>query len=137
MQRPIKGRPFFYRETDGIRITVRPEFLPDHSDPPRGRYVFTYFVRIENVAADAAKLLTRHWHIHDSIGQDYEVQGPGVIGEQPLIPPGRVHEYRSFCELKSPNGHMEGTYHFVRPDGTVFDAVIPRFLLSVEGPAPA
>src|SRR5438445_367389 len=47
MQQPMKGRRFFYRETDGIRITVRPEFLPDHSDPPRGRYVFTYFVRIE------------------------------------------------------------------------------------------
>jgi ApaG protein len=126
----MKGRPFFYRETEGIRITVRPEFLPEHSDPARGRYVFTYFVRIENVGGAPAKLLTRHWHIHDSIGQDYEVQGPGVIGEQPLIPPGQVHEYRSFCELKSANGHMEGSYHFVRTDGTSFDAVIPRFQLA-------
>jgi ApaG protein len=132
MQQPIKRRPFFYRETHGIRVTVRPEYLPEHSDPSRGRYVFTYFVRIENVAAEPAKLLTRHWRIHDSIGQDYEVQGAGVIGEQPLIPPGRIHEYRSFCELKSPSGHMEGTYHFQRDDGTGFDAVIPRFALSVE-----
>jgi ApaG protein len=132
MQQPIKRRPFFYRETHGIRITVRPEFLAEHSDPSRGRYVFTYFVRIENVAAEPAKLLTRHWRIHDSIGQDYEVQGPGVIGEQPLVAPGRVHEYRSFCELKSPSGHMEGTYHFTRPNGTGFDAVIPRFMLSME-----
>jgi ApaG protein len=135
MQPPIKRRQFFYRETDGIRITVRSEFLPDHSDPQRGRYVFTYLVRIENVGGAPAKLLTRHWQIHDSIGQDHEVEGPGVIGEQPLIGPGRVHVYRSFCELKSPNGHMEGTYHFVRADGTAFDAMIPRFLLAVDCPA--
>jgi ApaG protein len=132
MRQPIKRRLFFYRETSGIRITVRPGFLAEHSDPSRGRYVFTYLVRIENVSAEPAKLLTRHWRIHDSVGQDYEVQGPGVVGEQPLIPPGGVHEYRSFCELKAPTGHMEGTYRFVRLNGTGFDAVIPRFVLSIE-----
>src|SRR5512141_1406614 len=124
--------PFFYRESSGIRITVRPEYLRDQSEPSAGHYVFAYFVRIENIGSQPAKLLSRRWLIHDSIGEDTEVAGEGVIGEQPLIAPGHVHEYQSYCILKSGSGYMEGQYHFVRADGTRFDAQIPRFVLSTE-----
>ena len=125
----MTARPFYYRQTSGIRVTVRPVFLPTQSDAREHRYVFAYFVRIENVGTAAAQLLTRHWYIHDSIGEDTEVEGEGVVGEQPHLQPGDVHEYSSWCRLKSPAGHMEGTYHFARDDGTGFDALIPRFLL--------
>ncbi|HEU4697598.1 MAG TPA: Co2+/Mg2+ efflux protein ApaG [Gemmatimonadales bacterium] len=126
-------RPFFYHETAGIRITVRPRFLRDQSQPAQRHFVFAYAVRIENVGAQAAKLLSRRWLIHDSIGQDTEVAGDGVVGQQPAIAPGQVHEYQSFCVLKSPRGHMEGQYRFVRADGTAFDARIPRFTLDGDG----
>lgn len=124
--------PFFYRVTQGIRITVRPEYLADQSDPARSRFVFAYHVRIENVGTQSARLLTRRWRIHDSIGEDIDVEGEGVVGEQPLIPPGGVHEYQSFCILKSPGGYMEGEYGFVRADRTTFDAGIPRFVLALQ-----
>jgi len=128
MSRP----PFFYKQTGDIRITVRPFFLPERSRPGRQQYVFAYFVRIENVGEQAAQLMTRRWLIHDSIGEDSEVQGEGVVGEQPVIVPGRVHEYQSSCVLKSANGHMEGHYRFRRADGTHFDAQIPRFYLEAD-----
>ena len=121
----------FYAITDGIRITVQPMFLPDHSDPAEPRFVFAYRVRIENVGERAAQLMWRHWFIHDGAAGDSEVEGEGVIGQQPLIEPGGVHEYQSFCVLESAEGHMDGTYEFRRPDGTVFRASIPRFLLRV------
>jgi ApaG protein len=124
--------PFFYRETDGIRVTVRPLFLANQSQPAMGQFVFAYFVRIENVGTEPARLLSRRWLIHDSIGEDTEVVGDGVVGEQPRMEPGRVHEYQSFCVLKSPHGHMEGQYHFVRDDGSPLHADIPRFLLAVD-----
>src|SRR5262249_50824656 len=108
------------------------EYLPGQSDPARRRFVFAYHVRIENVAARSARLISRHWLIHDGIGEDIEVEGEGVVGEQPLIGPGKVHEYQSYCVLKSPSGHMEGTYKFVRVDGTTFEAGIPRFDLTRE-----
>ena len=127
-----KTPPFFYRLSHGIRITVRPEYLADQSDPARQRFVFAYHVRIENVGTQPARLLTRHWRIHDSIGEDIDVEGEGVVGEQPLIPPGAVHQYQSFCILKSPGGHMEGEYRFVRADRTTFDAEIPRFVLALH-----
>ena len=128
----MSARPFFYRETDGIRVTVRPRYLADQSLPHALRYVFAYFVRIENVGRAGAQLRSRRWHIHDDVGEDTEVAGDGVIGEQPLLPPGGVHEYNSFCVLKSPSGWMEGYYTFARDDGTRFRAEIPRFVLEAS-----
>ena len=124
--------PFYYKETNGIRITVRPMYLRDQSEPSAGHYVFAYFVRIENVGPQAAQLMSRRWLIHDSVGEDTEVKGEGVVGEQPLIAPRQVHEYQSFCILKSGEGYMEGHYNFVCPDSTTFRAEIPRFLLSAS-----
>ncbi len=116
--------------TDGIRVTVRPVYLPEQSIPEQQQFVFAYFVRIENVGARSAQLLLRRWRIHDSIGEDTEVAGDGVVGEQPLLARGGVHEYQSFCVLKSASGYMEGEYRFVRDDTSQFDATIPRFTLA-------
>jgi len=124
--------PFYYKETHGIRITVRPVYLREQSEPAARHYVFAYFVRIENVGELPAQLLSRRWLIHDSIGEDKEVEGDGVVGVQPLLPPGQVHEYQSFSTLKSGEGFMEGHYNFLRSDGTTFRAEIPRFILSAS-----
>lgn len=113
-------------------MTVRPVYLPEQSIREQQQFVFAYFVRIENVGAQTAQLLSRRWRIHDSIGEDTEVAGDGVVGEQPLLVPGAVHEYQSFCVLKSASGHMEGEYRFVRADSTRFEATIPRFALAAD-----
>lgn len=125
--------PFYYRITNGFRITVRPAFLADQSSAERRQFVFAYFVRIENVGARPAQLLSRRWHIHDDVGEDTEVAGDGVVGEQPVIAPGHVHEYQSFCVLKGPGGYMEGEYFFEAPSGERFACEIPRFLLDADG----
>jgi ApaG protein len=129
--------PYYYRLTEGIRITVRPSFLASQSRPSLGHFVFGYAVRIENVGKVSAKLLTRLWRIHDSIGlgEDQEVRGEGVVGEQPRLESGEIHEYQSYCILKSPTGFMEGHYEFVRDDGTRFRAYIPRFDLDAQAEA--
>ena len=125
-------KPFYYRLTNGVRITVRPAFLADRSDPDAAKFAFSYAVRIENVSAMRAHLISRRWHIHDSIGEEMLVEGEGVVGLQPLIAPGGVHEYESFCVLKSPEGYMEGEYFFEREDGSTFSAMIPRFDLVAD-----
>ena len=126
----MSGRPFYHRESEGIRITVRPLFVPEQSDPVHRRFVFAYFIRLENVSKVTAQLLTRRWLIHDDAGEETEVIGDGVVGLQPTLQAGGVHEYNSFCVLKGASGWMEGHYHFVRPDGTTFDSQIPRFPLT-------
>jgi ApaG protein len=131
----MPAKPFYYKETQGIRISVRPLYLAEQSQPALRRYVFAYFIRIENTSQRTVQLMTRHWYIHDSIGEDSEVAGDGVVGEQPTLAPGDVHEYQSFCILKSPNGHMEGTYRFVHADDSLIDAAIPRFELAAGAPS--
>jgi ApaG protein len=129
-------QPMFYRITEGVRITVRPRYAADHSDPMEPRYVFVYHIRIENTGERTAQLRWRHWRIHDVVAGDSEVAGEGVVGEQPVLAPGDAHEYESFCVLRGPAGHMEGWYEFSRTDGTSFRAVIPRFALDAGGGPP-
>jgi ApaG protein len=117
----------YYRNTEGIRITVTPRYAPEHSDANEPRYVFVYHIRIENMSERTAQLEWRHWFIHDSLAGASEVQGEGVIGEKPVLAPGDVHEYESFCVLQGDSGHMGGYYVFHRPDGTTFKAEIPQF----------
>lgn len=120
---------FYYSNSNGIRITVQPSYAAEHSDPREPRYLFVYHIRIENVGDRTAQLLWRHWYIHDDVAGDSEVEGEGVIGEQPVLAPGDVHEYESFCVLRGVSGAMEGYYEFRRTDGSEFRAEIPRFEL--------
>lgn len=115
--------------TDDVRVTVRPAYLDGQSDLVARKFVFAYFVRIENLSGEEVQLLRRHWYIHDSNGRIQEVEGEGVIGQQPVIPPGGVHEYNSFCVLPTFEGAMEGTYLMQRASGERFRIQIPRFHL--------
>ena len=126
-----------YQETtDGILIRVRPAFSLADSSLEEERFVFTYHVEMENKGEEPAKLLFRHWRIHDASGEDSEVNGEGVVGLQPLLGPGGEHQYKSYCVLRSPAGYMEGDYTFERPDGTRFKARVPRFSLAAYLPGP-
>lgn len=120
----------YEKATDGIRVRVRPRFSLADSDPADGTFVFSYHVSMANEGEQPAQLLFRHWHIHDSVGEDAEVDGEGVVGEQPLLRPGEAHEYRSYCVLRSPAGYMEGYYTFARPSGERFRVEVPRFQLN-------
>lgn len=124
-------RPFYYKETRGFRVSVYPEYLRDDSDEANGRFVFAYTVRIENCSREHAQLISRHWDIVDDIGESYTVDGDGVVGQQPIMQTGDVHEYRSFCVLKSSRGTMGGYYTFAQHTGLSFDVQIPTFVLTV------
>jgi ApaG protein len=115
--------------TDEVTVIVRPIFLDGQSDVIGRRFVFGYFIRVENHGGDEVQLLRRHWVISDGDGQVQEVEGAGVVGRQPVIRPGSAHEYNSFCILETFEGWMEGTYLMQRGSGERFRAAIPRFVL--------
>ena len=115
--------------TRGVTIRVSVSFLPEQSEPAKGRWFWAYHIRIENEGAQAVQLLTRHWTIVDGRGGKHEVQGEGVVGEQPVVEPGGSFDYVSGCPLHTPTGAMEGSYRMVSEDGSSFDVAIPRFSL--------
>ena len=114
--------------TNGIRVTVRSQFL--HAEPQRPLWYFTYTVRIVNEGTETVKLVSRHWIITNGSNQVEEVKGLGVVGRQPTLAPGQAHEYTSGCRLSTPFGSMRGTYRMVTRDGTEFDAEIAEFAVS-------
>jgi ApaG protein len=119
----------FSEITENIKVSVRPLYLEAESNVLSRKFVFAYFITIENLSSDAVQLLRRHWIITHDTGKVEEVEGEGVIGKQPVILPGRKHEYNSFCILESLEGFMEGTYLMKRSNGETFSIVIPRFIL--------
>ncbi len=119
----------FSETTEHIRVSVRPLYLESESNVVSRKFVFAYFITIENQSTDTVQLLRRHWYITHDTGRVEEVEGEGVIGKQPVIPPGTSHEYNSFCILESLEGFMEGTYTMKRTNGETFRINIPRFVL--------
>ena len=115
--------------TEGIRVTVRPEFSTDRSEPSEDNYFWIYTIEITNQGRRKVKLVHRHWRIIDAVGHIETVDGPGVVGEQPTIAPGQAYRYSSGCPLKTPTGFMAGCYDMVDEEGRRFEVEIPAFSL--------
>ncbi len=119
--------------TDGIRISVRCEYQAPHSNPAKSEYVFAYWVTIANESPYTVQLLKRHWIIFDSVGTIREVKGEGVIGEQPVLKPGELHKYSSWCPLSTAVGKMKGSFEMRRTSKEqLFHVTIPEFNLVAD-----
>lgn len=118
--------------TEGIKVSVQTEYQSDYSNPIQSHFVFTYRIFIENNSDNTIQLLRRHWYIIDSNSIVREVEGEGVVGQQPILEPGEVHQYVSGCNLQTTMGKMTGSYLMERVlDGRRFHVAIPSFNLIV------
>lgn len=119
----------FEKSSNKIKVEVHPQYVKEQSDPTRGIYYFSYRVTITNMGEDSVQLLRRHWIIVDGSGHVEEVEGSGVVGLQPVILPGQVFEYSSFCPLPTPTGTMKGSYFMSMENGSELQVEIPLFVL--------
>ncbi len=117
--------------TRGIRVQVEGFYDAEHSAPQENYYFFAYQVRITNTGDETAQLVSREWIITDGDGDVQRVEGPGVVGEQPVLLPGGSFEYTSFCPLRTPVGTMHGNYRMRTASGDSFEAEIAPFALTV------
>jgi ApaG protein len=116
--------------TDGVKVSVDTIYQPEYSNPANEHFMFAYRVKIENMGEYSVQLMNRHWTIFDSNGTKRDVEGEGVVGQQPVIEPGNNHEYVSGCNLKTDIGSMKGSYEMKRiVDGQTFQVNIPEFYL--------
>ena len=119
--------------TRHITVKVAPSYVPEQSEPEEERYLFAYHVKIENEGETAVRLISRHWVITDGDGDESEVRGQGVVGEQPHLQPGESFEYTSACPLPTPVGTMHGSFQMITDAGEAFDADIAPFTLALPG----
>ena len=121
-----------------MTVQVEPRFLPDQSSAEDHVYTFAYAVTVTNIGKVAAQLIARHWIINDAAGHTQEVNGLGVIGQQPLLAPGETFRYTSGCRLQAPSGTMHGSFFLVTEHGERFDVPIAMFVLEADaGGAPS
>lgn len=113
--------------THDIKVSVNIFYKEQYSEPRNDKFFFAYRVTIENNSTKAVQLLSRRWQIFDSNNVMRKVEGEGVIGEQPVIAPGKSHEYVSWCPLKTEIGKMNGTYLMKSENGEKFRVQIPEF----------
>ena len=114
-----------------IQVTTHVTYLPDESSPTNQRFMWSYEITIKNDSEEIIQILNRHWRITDMTGKVEEVRGPGVVGLQPIIKPGKQFVYSSFCQLSTPQGTMGGYYEVQGIDDEIrFMAEIPKFVLT-------
>jgi len=112
-----------------FKVDVRPQYMPEQSNPDEDLYLFAYTITITNTGTIPAQLISRTWHVNDANGLYEKVRGLGVVGHQPLLKPGESFEYSSGTRLRTPTGTMHGSYFCVAEDGEKFDIDIPMFVL--------
>ena len=115
----------------GIEVTASTQYLRQQSDPARKSFAFAYTITITNHRDDSVRLLSRHWIITDQNNKVQEVEGPGVVGQQPLIHPGQRYQYSSGAVIETETGDMRGSYTLVDESGEKFQTPIPLFVLAV------
>ena len=119
-------------DTARVSVHVQSQYVASQSSPDDDRYVFAYTITIRNLGRFSVQLLGRYWLITNGNGRETEVQGEGVVGEQPLIAPGNEFQYTSGAVIETPMGTMQGHYVMVDEQGDTFNVEIPVFRLAIQ-----
>ncbi|ADO08310.1 Co2+/Mg2+ efflux protein ApaG [Pantoea vagans] len=119
-------------ETARVSVHVQSQYVASQSSPDDDRYVFAYTITIRNLGRSSVQLLGRYWLITNGNGRETEVQGEGVVGEQPFIAPGNEFQYTSGAVIETPMGTMQGHYVMVDEQGDTFHVEIPVFRLAIQ-----
>lgn len=119
-------------ETARVSVHVQSQYVASQSSPDDDRYVFAYTITIRNLGRSSVQLLGRYWLITNGNGRETEVQGEGVVGEQPLIAPANEFQYTSGAVIETPMGTMQGHYVMVDEQGDTFHVEIPVFRLAIQ-----
>lgn len=118
------------KQTRGISVEVSTRYREGMSDPKRNHYFFSYEITVSNGTEVPVQLMFRKWQITDSNGEYREVDGPGVVGVQPVIKPGESFTYESGCNFVTDIGRMEGVFIMKRlSNNTSFAVDIPAFVM--------
>ena len=115
--------------SNSIMVMAQPIYLEEESLPLQNKFFWAYQITIKNKSEDVVVLRRRHWFITDANGTMQEVEGRGVVGQEPSLKPGESFTYTSGALLSTPSGIMMGNYQMEAATGEKFEVGIPAFSL--------
>lgn len=115
-------------QTDGIVISAGSVPMDEETE---NRYMWGYYLCIENNTAKKIKLVGKDWNITDDKGNRYTDSSSGFKGELPELEPGEYFEYTSYAPLKAKNAVFYGSCQ-VQADGINKKIKVPTFSLSAR-----
>lgn len=115
-------------QTDGIVVSAGPVLVDEEAE---NRYMWGYYLCIENNTAKKIRLLGKDWNITDDCGNRYNDSSLGFKGELPELEPGEYFEYTSYAPLKAENAVFYGSCK-VQTNGQNKVVKIPTFSLSAK-----
>ncbi len=114
-------------QTDGITVSARSVLLD--SVPSAAKYLWGYYLCIENNSDHKIQLVGKDWNITDDKGNLYSDTSAGFKGELPELEPGEFFEFTSEAPLKSPCAVFYGSCKILA-DGHQSEIKIPTFNFS-------
>ncbi|EGU41717.1 ApaG [Vibrio ichthyoenteri ATCC 700023] len=114
-----------------IKIQVHSKYIAEQSNPTENHYIFAYLVTIKNLSRQTVQLISRRWLITDANGKQINVEGDGVVGQQPFIDGHDEYTYSSGTAIETPVGVMQGQYIMLDEKGQQFIAEIDPFRLAI------
>ncbi len=109
----------------------RVAYQPDVATPADRSHCFVYFISIHNETSLPITIKARKWVVTNDAGEVTAVEGDGVVGEHPTIPPGEKFSYNSFHLLNTRSATAEGSYIGIDSLGRKVLTRIPRFKMMV------
>ncbi|MBN8246493.1 MAG: ApaG domain [Verrucomicrobia bacterium] len=120
-------------ELTGLSVSL--DRLVYHRLPPEkshGRpHAFVYFLTIRNGSDTTVTIRGRKWVVTHEDGGQVVVEGDGVVGQHPVIPPGRSFSYNSFHTISGQAACAEGAFLAVDDSGRAVMTRIRPFRLQV------
>ncbi len=118
--------------TDDIVISACfKELSEDEKDREnRDKFVFGYYLCIENNSSETIQLVGKHWNITDAKGNSFCDDSFGFKGEIPTLEPGEYYEFSSVAPISTPSAVFYGSCKVVKESrGVMEDVRVPTFLL--------
>lgn len=98
--------------------------------PPDQPHAFVYFITIHNATEHTVQLLGRKWVIKREDGTCQVIEGDGIVGENPMLPPGESFSYNSY-HVTAGDAVVQGSFHGADEAGRAVHVRLAPFALRV------
>lgn len=130
-QKTMDEQEFLVQENDGIVVSACPVLVDKMQD---ARFLWGYYLCIENNTDSKIQLIGKNWKITDEAGNCYVDDSAGFKGELPELEPGEMFEFTSEAPLEFANAVFYGSCKVLR-DGQSMPKDIDMPILSLSAGA--